>query len=103
VANHHDGFLARVFLKDLAKVGKVRLRAQARIQLKLAFISQFVSDQRCRLGGAFEGAGDDRIDLDIERRKRSPDIAALLDTLFVQSALLIFFRIDQMLAGAGVA
>jgi len=103
VANHHDGFLAGVFLKDLAKVRKVRLRAQARIQLKLAFISQFVSDQRCRLRGAFEGAGDDRIDLDIERRKRSPDIAALLDTLFVQSALLIFFRIDQMLAGAGVA
>jgi len=103
MADDHNGFLAGVFLEDLAKVGKVRLRTQARVQLQLAFVSQFVSDQRSRLRRTFERAGDDHIYLGVERRQGAPDVAALFDSLFVESALLIFFRIDQVFARTGVA
>jgi len=103
VANDHDGFLAAIFFEDLAEVGKVRLWTQAGIQLQLAFVSQLVSDQRRSLRRTFERAGDDHVYLDVECRERASDVTALLDTLFVQSTLLIFFWIDQVLARTGVA
>ena len=103
VPDHHDRFLARIFFQELAEVGESSLRAQPGVDLQFAFVAQFVAHQRRGLRAALQRAGDDRVHLNVERSQGAADIAALLDALFVEGALLVFFRMAKMLAGAGVA
>jgi len=103
MTHQHDRFLPRVLLQDLAEICKAGLRAQSRIGLHFAFVTKLIAHEGRGLCAAFQRAGDDHIDLDVERRQSPSDIAALLDPLFVEGSLLIFFGIDEMLAGAGVA
>ena len=103
MADDHHRFHARVFLQNFAEVSQTGFRTQSRIGLQLAFVAKFVAHQRRRLGGALQRTGDDYIDLHIQSRQSSADVSALLDAFLIEGALLIFLRIDEVYASAGVA
>ena len=73
------------------------------VDLQFAFIAQLIADQRRGLCAALQRTGNDRVDLRIQRSQGAADIAALLDSLFVEGAFLVFLRIGKVFACAGVA
>ena len=96
MSHHHDGFMAGIFIEYFTELCKGRLGAQRRVGQDLAFEPHLVSDQRCRLGCALERAGENHIRLHIQRGQRAAYIAALLDALLVEAALLVFLGIEAM-------
>jgi len=65
-------------------------------------VAHFVSHERGGLRGALQGAGNDDVYLYAERSKGAADVTALLDAVFIESALFVFLCVEQLLPGAGV-
>src|SRR5207302_4586670 len=52
----------------------------------LGFVAGLGADQRCGLEGAFEGAGDDQVELDVERVEHVSELEAVLLACFIERA-----------------
>lgn len=98
VSNHHDRFLSDIFVEQFTEIGECCLWPEGWVDLQFPFVSHLVSDEGRRLGRAFERTRDHCINLDIEGGQRPPDITALLDSLFVEPALLVLLGVGEMSA-----
>ena len=103
MTNQQKGVLARIFFQHPLKVGKTRLGSQRGFDVKFAFVTEFVSDQRSGLSATFEWAGKNRISLDFERSQGATDVSALIETLFVEGAFLVPFGAGERYSGTGMA
>jgi len=102
MTDHHNRFLAGVFIEQLAKISEPSFRTETRIQLQLPLVAQFVANERCSLGATLERTGNNGVDLHIQRGQSASDVTALLDAFLVEGALLVFLGIDEVFTGAGV-
>jgi hypothetical protein len=100
MANYHHGLQPGVLLQDFSKIGETGLRSQSGVSLHLSFVTKFVADQRRGLCAAFQWAGDDCFDLNVQRHQGPPDVTTLLDALLIEGAFFIFFGIREMFASA---
>ena len=101
--DHHDRFLVAILGQQVAELRKSGARTQRGIEINLALEGKFVGDQRGRLGGALQRAGDDDIDVRFQDGERTADVAALLDTFAVKGTLVILDGIVLAVTGGGVA
>jgi hypothetical protein len=69
----------------------------------LGFVASLGADERRGLEAALEGAGDDQVELDVQRVQHVSELEAMLLALFIERAFGVEERIAARLAGAGVA
>src|SRR6266849_1196309 len=66
-------------------------------------MADLVCHQGRGLRGALQRAGDDGIHLDFDGRQGAAYVAALLDSLFVESTFFVLSRVDDALPGTDMA
>jgi hypothetical protein len=69
----------------------------------LGFVAGLGADERGGLKAALEGAGDDQIELDVQRVQHVSELEAVLLAFFIERAFEVEERIGAGLTGAGVA
>src|SRR5580692_974098 len=102
MADNHDGFVLGMFLEQSTEVREGSARPKRILKLQLALVAEFIAYERSGLSGTLQRTGNHRIHLNVQRSQGSPDHSALCDSLFVESTLLVLFRVGQRLAGVGV-
>ena len=105
MADEQNRILPRVLLDHLLKIREARFWTERVLCHKFALVTHFISDKGGSLRGALERAGNNDINLHAERSQSAANIAALLNAIFVECALLIFLRAraETALPGARVA
>src|SRR5215470_13440409 len=103
MAHCHNRFVTRILLQQPAEVRIGCIRLQRRVELQLAFVSEFVADERSRLSCPLQWTGNDHLRLSVNRSQSAADVSALLDTLGIERPLLVFLGIRNTLARTGMA
>jgi hypothetical protein len=69
----------------------------------LGLVAGLGADERCGLETALKGAGDDQVELDVQRVEHMSELETVLLAFFVEWAFGVEERIFARLTGAGVA
>jgi len=102
VSHDKDGVVPAVLFHNGAKLRIGSGRSQRWLHLDFSVEAHLVPDQECGLSGALKRAGNNSFHLNVRGGKETPNQSALVDTLFVQAALLVLLGSAEGLAGAGV-
>jgi len=89
VADYEDAFAVRVFGEHLLEVGVVGAEVECRADFDFGFVAKLRADKLGGLEGALERAGDDDVDLHLERREKPRHEHALLFSLFDEGSFAI--------------
>jgi len=89
VANGEHAFPVGVFREQVQKRSIVTRETECRADFHLRVITEFCSHELCRLQGAFQGAGDDQVDLHIERGQHTSHQHALVFAFLDQAAFVV--------------
>jgi hypothetical protein len=103
VADNEEILAFGVFAKESLKVFEGGFGGERGGVQDLGFVASLGADERCGLEAALEGAGDDQIELDVQRIQHVSELEAVLLAFFIERAFEVEQRIGAWLAGAGVA
>ncbi len=103
VADQQHAFAVGILLNQLLESGIIGVRPQRRADLDLGLVAQFSTDKLRGLQGTLEGAGDDDVDLHLERAQQPRHEHALLLAFLDQAPFGVEDGIAAGESGIGVA
>jgi hypothetical protein len=103
VADKKEVLAFGVFAKESLKVFEGGFGGKRGGVQDLGFVAGLGADERGGLEAAFEGAGDDEVELDVQRVEHVGELEAVLFAFFIEGTFGVEEWIGAPQTGAGVA
>jgi len=103
VGDHQDAVAVSVFGEKLLEGGVGAVKAEGGTDFDFGLVAELGGHKLRGLQGALEGAGDDHVNLDLERAEQASHQHALVFSFFDEAALAVEGGISASKSGVGVA
>ena len=103
MAYDEDAFRLGIISQKGLKISVLAVGLECGVDFDLCFVSELGCDKLRGLEGSFEGAGDDGIDLNLERAEAASHENALFFSVFYEATLGVERGVWPAEAGVGVA